>query len=177
MQAISTVRPSSHGLVLMCLGALVFLGAASLLAVLSLASKAPTREALVQVSGRVKSVEIAGVPRGERELRIVVDQAGTDYDLRLRDVDKLPLLDWPAESVVAGDRVVAWYTQDAKGGNSGTLWQLHRGRQRIAERDDTAALASDRARSALPWGAFGLVAGATLFAAGRIRRKRATATP
>ena len=174
MQPTPAVRRSPLGLALIILGAVVFLGSAGLLVALVLASRAPEPDNLSQVSGRVKSIEVSGAAQGERDLRIVIEQAGSAYDIRLRGVDRLPERDWPLESLAAGDRVVVWYVPDAQLAAHGTLWQLYRGRQRVAQLEDVAAMVSERARRALPWGAFGLVAGATLFAVGRIRRKRAS---
>ena len=173
MHPAPAVRPSQLGLVLMALGALLFLSSGGALVALLLAARAPGPDTLSQVSGRVKSIERMDVPQSERELRIVIEQAGSDYEMMLQGVDRLPVRDWPLESVVAGDRVVVWYVPDPQARARGTLWQLYRGRQRVVQLEDVAAMVSGRVRRAVPWGAFGLVAGATLFAAGRIRWKRA----
>jgi hypothetical protein len=137
-------------------------------------ARAPGLDRLEKVSGRVKSAAVTDGQGANRALTLVVARDDTDYEFSLPQVDRLAARDWPLESVVVGDRVVAWYIPERGARTRGRLWQLNRGLLRVVALEDTAALYRERVRHALPWGALGLLIGATMIAVWRVRRRRAT---
>lgn len=157
------------------LGILVLLACVAFVGWLLWAATPPGLDRLEHVTGRVKSAAPINGQRTGRTLTLVITADGTDYQLTLPQADRLPARDWPLESVSAGERVVGWYIPDRGTKSSGRLWQLHRGQQRVVALEDTGRLQREWVRQALSWGAFGVLAGATLIVAGYLglRRKRA----
>ena len=168
-------RASLVGLLVGLLGGFVLLASAACVVWSLWLGKAPGLDRLEHVSGRVKSAAVTDGRGASRTLMLVVELAGADYELTLPQVDRLPARDWPLESVVVGDRVVAWYIPERGTRTRGRLWQLHRGQLRVVALEDTGALHRERVRNTLPWSALGLLAGATMIAVGRALRKRAIA--
>jgi hypothetical protein len=154
-------------------GVLVFVASAALVIWLVTAAKTPGLDRLEQVTGRVKSATTSGGPVTGRTLILVVTTDEVDYELTLPQAEQLPARDWPLESINAGAPVVAWYIPVRGTKSRGTLWQLHRGRQRVVALEDTGALYREWVRNTLSWCALGLLAGAALIAAGFGGRNRA----
>ena len=147
------------------LGALVLIASTAFAVWLVAAAKAPGLDRLEQVTGQVKSVTSDGRTTG-RTLTLIITMDGVDYEVSLLRAEQLPVRDWPLESINAGAPVVAWYIPVRSTKSRGTLWQLHRGRQRVVALEDTSALYRAWTRDTLSWCALGLLAGATLIAAG-----------
>ena len=163
-------KPSSSGrrisALVGMLGVLVLVAFAALVVWLVVAAKAPGLDRLEQVTGRVKSVATANGQTTSRTLKLVVTADGMDHELTLPRADQLPVRDWPLESINAGERVVAWYVPVGGTKSAGTLWQLHRGQQRVVALEDAGRLQREWVGNALSWCALGLLFGATLIAAG-----------
>jgi len=158
-------------------GVLVLLAAAAALMWALFFGNAPALEHLEHVSGPVKSAALIQVGTAGRTLQLVVERGTSEYELTLTRVDQLPARDWPLESVLPGDRVIAWYAPDFGTKQRGTLWQLLRGSQRVVALEDTASRYSQRFRYILPLSVAGVFAGAALIAIGWARRKRSAAPP
>jgi len=156
-------------------GLLLLLAAAGALTWALFFNKASTLDQLEHVSGPVKSVDLTEPGPAGRTLRLVVERGTSQYELTLAGADQLPARDWPLESVLPGDRVVAWYAPDFGTKQRGTLWQLVRGSQRVVALEDTASRYSQRFRYLVPFSVGGLLVGAALMAAGLARRKRSPA--
>ena len=148
------------------LGALVLIASTAFAVWLVAAAKAPGLDRLEQVTGQVKSVTSDGRATGRTLTLIIMMDDGVDYEVSLPRAEQLPVRDWPLESITAGASVVAWYIPVRSTKSRGTLWQLHRGRQRVVALEDTSALYRAWTRDTLSWCALGLLAGATLIAAG-----------
>jgi hypothetical protein len=157
-------------------GLLLLLAAAGALTWAWFFNKAPALDRLEHVSGPVKSIALSEPGPAGRTLRLVVERGTSQYELTLAGADQLPARDWPLESVLPGDRVVAWYAPDFATKQRGTLWQLVRGSQRVVAREDTASRYSGRFRYLVPFSVGGLLAGAALTAGGWVWRKRLAAT-
>ena len=155
------------------LGVLVLIASAAFAVWLVAVTEAPGLDRLEQVTGRVKSATRDGRTTG-RTLTLVVTMDGVDYEVTLPRAEQLPVRDWPLESINEGAPVVAWYIPVRGTKFRGTLWQLHRGRQRVVALEDTSALYRAWTRDSLSWCALGLLAGATLVAAGFGARNQAT---
>ncbi|HTS54327.1 MAG TPA: hypothetical protein VMH26_13720 [Burkholderiales bacterium] len=156
------------------IGALFLLASAAFIVWSLWWARAPGLDRLEKVSGRVKSAAVSEGQGASRTFALVVTRDDTDYELGLSQVERLPARDWPLESVVVGDRVVAWYIPERGARTRGRLWQLKRGLLRVVTLEDTAALYKECVRHALPWAGLGLLSGAVMIAVGRVRRKRAT---
>ncbi len=155
-------------------GVLVLAASIALVVWLVVAARAPGLDRLEQVTGRVKSATISGEQLTGRTLLLVVTTDGADYELTLPQTEQLPTRDWPLDSIDAGARVVAWYVPERGTKFRGTLWQLHRGQQRVVALEDTGALYREWVRHTLSWCASGLLVGAALIATGLGGRGRAT---
>jgi hypothetical protein len=155
------------------LGVLVLVAFAAFAVWLVAAARAPGLDRLEHVTGRVKSAATINGQKTGRTLTLVIATDGVDFELTLQRSDQLPVRDWPLESINAGERVVAWYVPVRGTKSRGTLWQLHRGQQRVVALEDTGALHREWVRNALSWCALGLLFGATLTAAGFGWRNRA----
>lgn len=147
-------------------GVLVLAASTALVVWLVVAARAPGLDRLEQVTGRVKSATIRGEQLTGQTLLLVVTTDGVDYELTLPQTERLPVRDWPLDSIDAGARVVAWYIPGRGTKFRGTLWQLHRGQQRVVALEDTGALFREWVRYTLSWCALGLLVGAALVAAG-----------
>jgi hypothetical protein len=157
------------------LGVLVLVVSAAFVVWLTAVAKAPGLDRLEQVTGHVKSATTSEGRTTGRMLVLVVTSDADDYELILPHVEQLPVRDWPLESINPGAPVVAWYIPVRGTQFRGSLWQLHRGRQRVVALEDTGALHREWVRNALSWCALGLLFGAALIAAGFGRRNRPTA--
>ena len=155
------------------LGVLVLIASAAFAVWLVAVAKAPGLDRLEQVTGQVKSATSDGQST-RRTLTLVITMDGVDYEVSLPRAEQLPVRDWPLESINEGAPVVAWYIPVRGTKSRGTLWQLHRGRQRVVALEDTSALYRAWTRDTLSWCALGLIAGATLIAAGFGVRNQAT---
>jgi hypothetical protein len=153
-------------------GVVVLVANAALVVWLLAVARTPGLDRLEHVTGRVKSATTSGGQVTARTLTLVVTTDGADYELTLPQTEQLPVRDWPLESINAGDSVVAWYVPTRGTKSKGTLWQLHRGRQRVVALEDTGALHREWVRKTLSWCALGLLAGAALIAAGFGGRNR-----
>jgi hypothetical protein len=125
-------------------------------------------DSLFKVSGQVKSAELQASPNAS----LTIDRAGTDFVLVAPDVQRLPQRDWPLQSVLPGDQVIAWYVPLQSDRNRGTLWQLYRGRLRVIALEDRARLQAEQSYRLLPWCIGAGIAGALLLGAGLTLRRR-----
>jgi hypothetical protein len=154
-------------------GLLVLVASAALVVWLVAGARAPGLDRLEQVTGRVKSATSSDGQTTGRRLTLVVTADDVDYELVLPHAEQLPPRDWPLESLKPGVPVIAWYIPARGTKSRGTLWQLHRGQQRVVALQDTGALYREWVRNTLSWCTVGLLAGAALMAAGFGARNRA----
>ncbi len=173
MRSESFPRSSRIAALVGILGVLVLVASAAFVVWVVTVAKAPGLDRLEQVTGRVKSATWSDGPSTGRRLTLVVTTEGVDYELTLPRAEQLPVRDWPLESIIAGAPVVAWYIPDGGTKFRGTLWQLHRGRQRVVALEDTGALYGDWVHKTLPWCALGLLLGSVLIAVGFGSRNQA----
>lgn len=149
------------------LGVVVLIGALGGLGWLVWSARAPGLDSLFKVSGRVKSAELQASPSAS----FTIDRAGTDFVLLVPDIQRLPQRDWPLQSVLPGDQVIAWYVPLQPDRNRGTLWQLYRGQLHVIALEDRARVRSEQSYRLLPWCVGAGIAGALLLGGGLMLRR------
>jgi len=168
-------RPINAGIsvVLTVLGVLIFLSTLAAFACVAWSARVPGPGGLWKVSGRLKSVDVQRAQMPDAAVVVTIDRAGTDFVLRLVDFQRLPQRDWPLESLNPGDQIVAWYVPDE--GDTGTLWQLYRGRLRVVTFEDREKIQTAKITRVVPWLAAAALAGAVLLVTGYVLRPSSAA--
>ena len=134
----------------------------------------PSFSRLTPMSGEVKSIAFGDGTRGRR-MDMTIEEHGRLQRLVLEHIERLPVLEWPLESVHSGDRVVAWAAASRElAADEQKIWQLQIRRHRVVDYGNLATAQHAELVPACVYGGIGTAIGAVLVATAVLRRRRAT---
>jgi hypothetical protein len=153
------------------LGSVVMLASLTWLVWTFWARYPPSLPRLTPMAGTIQTIAFHDGKRG-REMEMTIEEHGRVQQLGLEQAERLPVLDWPLESLRPGDHVVAWTVADPN--KQQEVWQLQMRRRRVVSYEERAAARGAELRPALIFGFVGLVTGTALVTAALVRRRRTT---
>jgi hypothetical protein len=124
------------------------------------------------VAGIIQTINIRDGKYG-RAMEVLLEEHGRVQQLVVEDVERMPLLDWPLDSLRPGDHIVAWAAVGPNlSANPQEVWQLQIRRRRVVDYEDRVAVRRAEIRSALTLGLFGSIAGVSLVATALVYKRR-----